>query len=78
MAALAISQVIVTGCVAQVGVRYRLYDPYYRDYHEFDGREQGFYGRWTVETHREPRRDFRRLKKEEQQEYWNWRHAHPE
>ena len=71
-AALALS-VIITGCAVHAG--YRVYDPYYTDYHRWGPGEDVYYNRWVVETHRE-RRDFRRLKHEEQREYWNWRHSH--
>lgn len=55
---------------------YRVYDPYYTDYHEFDASEHVYYQRWAGETHRNPRRDFRRLPPSEQKEYWTWRHNH--
>ena len=55
---------------------YRVYDPYYTDYHVWDDREIGYYHRWTNETHRDRDRDFRRLSPEEQKEYWTWRHNH--
>ncbi|HXP86657.1 MAG TPA: hypothetical protein VN841_18145 [Bryobacteraceae bacterium] len=31
-----------------------------------------------VETHRDPHRDFRKLNRDEQQEYWKWRHDRPD
>lgn len=55
---------------------YRVYDPYYTDYHVWNGDEAAYYNRWAVETHRDPHRDFRRLPPEEQKEYWTWRHNH--
>jgi len=55
---------------------YRVYDPYYTDYHEWNNDEVVYYNRWTVETHRDPHRDFRRLNKDEQKDYWTWRHNH--
>jgi hypothetical protein len=78
MAAALGSQVIITGCAARVGVGYRVYDPYYRDYHRWDDHEAGYYNQWAGETHREPRKDFRKLNRDEQKEYWNWRHNHPD
>jgi hypothetical protein len=63
------------GCAARVGVGYRAYDPYYRDYHVWVDPEPTYYHQWTVETHR-PNRDYRRLRRGEQREYWTWRHAH--
>lgn len=76
LAACLASPVMITGCAARVGVGYRVYDPTYRDYHRWDDREGGYYNRWTIETHRAPRREFRELHDDEQREYWNWRHNH--
>jgi len=55
---------------------YRVYDPYYTDYHVWNSDEVGYYHRWAGETHHDPNRDFRKLPKEDQKEYWTWRHNH--
>lgn len=55
---------------------YRVYDPYYTDYHRWDNDEIVYYRQWSNETHRDADRDFRRLRPEEQKEYWTWRHNH--
>jgi hypothetical protein len=55
---------------------YRVYDPYYNDYHVWNNDEVVYYHQWAGEYHRDPNRDFRRLRPEEQKEYWNWRHSH--
>jgi hypothetical protein len=55
---------------------YRVYDPYYTDYHVWNDDEVGYYHRWADETHRDRDRDFRKLPKDEQKEYWTWRHNH--
>ena len=55
---------------------YRVYDPYYTDYHPWNGDEVVYYHRWADETHRDAHRDFRRLPPGEQKEYWTWRHNH--
>jgi hypothetical protein len=55
---------------------YRVYDPYYNDYHVWNGGELDYYHRWAGEYHRDPNRDFRKLRPEEQKEYWTWRHSH--
>jgi hypothetical protein len=55
---------------------YRVYDPYYTDYHVWNDDEIVYYNRWANETHRDPHRDFRKLNKDEQKEYWTWRHNH--
>ena len=55
---------------------YRVYDPYYSDYHVWNHDEVVYYNRWAGEYHRDPHRDFRKLRPEEQKEYWTWRHGH--
>ena len=55
----------------------RYYDKNHKDYHTWDDREGRAYQQWTVENHRD-NRDFSHLKRGEQSEYWNWRHAHPD
>lgn len=57
---------------------YRVHDPYYSDYHVWNGDEVVFYRRWATENHRDPGRDFRKLPPPEQKEYWTWRHSHGE
>ena len=56
---------------------YRVYDPYYTDYHVWNDDEIVYYRQWGRETHRDSSRDFRKLSPEEQKEYWTWRHNHP-
>ena len=68
-----LAPVMITGCASHVGVGYRVRDPYYRDYHAWNGPEVGYYNQWVIETHR-PNREFRRMKRQEQREYWKWRH----
>ena len=53
----------------------RYHDPYYNDYHRWDRGERVYYNQWVVETHRD-NRDFRRLDRDEQKQYWEWRHNH--
>lgn len=55
---------------------YRVYDPYYTDYHTWNDNEVVYYHRWAEETHRDPNHDFRKLPPEQQKEYWTWRHNH--
>lgn len=70
LAALAVP-VATTGCAS----RSRYYDPYYRDYHRWDRREDRAYHRYEAERH-ERERAFSRRSPEEQREYWRWRHEH--
>jgi hypothetical protein len=73
-----LAQVTITGCAARVGVGYRVYDPYHSDYHHFDDHERVFYNQWTVETHKAPDREFRKMNRDDRNAYWNWRHDHPD
>jgi hypothetical protein len=54
---------------------YRVYDPYYTDYHVWNHDEVVYYRQWSRETHHRDR-DFRKLPPAEQKEYWTWRHNH--
>lgn len=51
----------------------RQYDPEYRDYHNWDSREDQTYRQWLAGRNREYM-DYDRLDTREQREYWKWRH----
>lgn len=71
--------VTIAGCAVHAGVGYRVYDPYYSDYHVWGPGEQVYYNQWAGESHHDPHRDFRKLNKDDQKAYFNWRHQnHPE
>jgi hypothetical protein len=70
-----LSPMLQTGCAVRVESGYRVYDPYYRDYHVWNGQEAGYYNRWVTENHRS-NQDFRKLNKSAQKQYWDWRHSH--
>jgi hypothetical protein len=61
------------GCFAAV----RIYDEPHRDYHRWDDREERAYRAYLTEQHREYR-EFKRLERRDQEEYWAWRHNHPD
>ena len=63
---------LTTGCG---GRGYRVYDPYYNDYHRWNGHETVYYNQWVTENHRE-NRDFRQLNHDDQKQYWTLRHGH--
>ena len=65
----------LTGCAVHAGIGYRVYDPYYSDYHVWNDGEIAYYNRWAAETHRDPHRDFRKLSHGDQQAYFKWRHG---
>ena len=76
MTAIVLSPLVLTsGCATHVAVGYRVYDPYYSDYHPWNDNEIVYYNQWLAETHHR-HRDFRRLGPRERQEYWRWRHSH--
>jgi hypothetical protein len=66
-----VTPLVTTGCGG-----HRVYDPYYSDYHRWDSHENVYYQQWIVEGHRDPHRDYKHLNKDEQKQYWDWRHSH--
>jgi len=57
--------------------RVRIYDEPHGDYHRWNGNEDRVYRVYLGENHREYR-DFHQLNKHDQEEYWAWRHNHPD
>jgi hypothetical protein len=55
---------------------YRVYDPYYSDYHVWNDQEIVYYHQWARERHYDENRDFRKLPPDQQKDYWTWRHSH--
>lgn len=53
----------------------RVYDPVYRDYHNWNHDEDGYYRQWERDNHQRDE-DFNRRSQQEQDEYWRWRHQH--
>ncbi len=74
LAAVIALSVLGLGCAEHHA--YRVYDPYYTDYHVWNHDEVVYYNQWSTETHRDPHRDFRKIPPGEQKEYWTWRHNH--
>lgn len=58
-----------TGCA----VRARVYDPYYHDYHRWDGGEQRSYREYWEGRH-ENYHNYSKLSDRQKQQYWDWRH----
>jgi hypothetical protein len=63
---------LASGCAAHV----RYYDDYYADYHTWNDGEGRAYRVWLGERHYEYR-EFNKLSRDQQREYWRWRHEHP-
>lgn len=76
-AALAAPVTITAAAGTPQEVKVRVYDGEHKDYHNWDDHEQQAWGRFLVEKHRKDH-EFKDAKKNEQAEYWNWRHAHPD
>ena len=53
----------------------RVYDPYHKDYHNWDQREDQVYRGW-LDTRHAVYVDYEHLKRRDQRAYWNWRHEH--
>jgi hypothetical protein len=69
--------IMATPAPQRVGVQVRVYDHNHKDYHNWDDREEASYRRYLVEQ----RRSYREYAKQQprtQDQYWNWRHRHPD
>lgn len=53
------------------------YDGAHKDRHEWNSDEEARWGKYRDEHHIK-QSDFARASKRQQQEYWNWRHEHPD
>ena len=71
LVAASLAPLVLSGCAA------RVYDEHHSDYHRWNDREDRAYRMWLAERHYEYR-EYARLNKEEQREYWDWRHNHPD
>jgi hypothetical protein len=71
---------LITGCDHHYGYGYGyvVYDPYYGDYHVWGPDEMYYYNGWAGE-HGFRHRDYDRLDRDDQRQYWQWRHnsGHP-
>jgi hypothetical protein len=72
LAAALASSVVGAACAHH----YRVYDPYYSDYHVWNDNEVVYYHQWARENHYDEHRDFRHIPPEQQKQYWTWRHSH--
>lgn len=62
------------GC-AEHTRNYRVYDSYHSDYHRWTPDEDAYYHRWYGDNYHDQYRDYRKLNKDEQKRYWDWRHS---
>ena len=56
-------------------VQVRVYDKDHKEYHNWDDNENRAWNQYLSENHKQPH-DFKKAKKSEQSQYWNWRHDH--
>jgi hypothetical protein len=70
LAAAVASPLFITGCT----VHARVYDPYYHDYHGWNG-EVVYYNQWERDTHRD-HVEFNHRNDNDKKAYWDWRHSH--
>ena len=55
----------------------RYYDREHKDWHNWDEHEAAAYRHWWMEERREHEyREYERLERRRQAEYWRWRHEH--
>ncbi len=64
--------------VVRAGVdHHRYYDRYHHDYHTWNEGEDHSYRIYLGERHRDYR-EFRLISRQRQNDYWRWRHHHPD
>ena len=73
----ALLALLTTAPLSAMADEVRIYDPAYRDYHQWNSDEDVIYHGWWIER-REPYREFRSLDPEQQEAYWKWRHKRHE
>lgn len=54
----------------------RYYDRDAKDYHAWNQNEDRAYRHWLTEERHGRYHDYARAKRDEQREYWKWRHEH--
>jgi hypothetical protein len=55
----------------------RVYDRSHKDYHDWNENEDKSYRQYAGEQHQDFR-EYQTLNAEQQDQYWNWRHSHPD
>ncbi len=55
---------------------HRYYDPYRKDYHEWNEREDRAYRHWQQDVRHQEYHDWNRARDRERRDYWRWRHDH--
>lgn len=55
----------------------RVYDRAHKDYHNWDTNEDRSYRQYLGDQHKNYR-GYSKLNRNQQNQYWNWRHSHPD
>jgi hypothetical protein len=76
-AALIAPMAITGNAAAPQGISIRVYDRNHKDYHNWDDREERSYQTFRVE-HPRYHVIYRKARRRQQDEYWTWRHVHPD
>jgi hypothetical protein len=72
-----IAPMAITANAAPQKVSVRVYDRDHKDYHNWDDREVHSYSLFRGE-HPKYNVTFSKTKRNQQREYWSWRHEHPD
>ncbi len=75
--AFAIPMAAIAAPHAQDAVQVRVYDEKHKDYHNWDTHEDAAWVRFQDEK-KWKHHDWAKANKKEQQQYWEWRHSHPD
>jgi hypothetical protein len=77
-AALAVPASVMAAPVPQeAGVQVRVYDRDHKDYHYWNEHESHAWGVFLTDNHRHAH-EYSKANRKEQEQYWNWRHSHPD
>jgi hypothetical protein len=75
--ALILGTILITPVAIQAQDAKKYYDRDHKDYHAWNDNENTSYHKFLTEKHYKDH-EFTKAPKKEQQEYWNWRHDHPD
>jgi hypothetical protein len=62
---------------AQASVELKVYDKNHKDYHNWNDHEDQAYRGYLSEQH-QTYRPYAKQSHKQQDQYWNWRHGHPD
>jgi hypothetical protein len=77
LAAAVVAPALVVSDAKAQEVQVRVYDRHYKDYHNWNDHEDHAYRVYLGEHHRDYRA-YDRQSHKDQDNYWKWRHQHPD